>query len=102
MMESNYGRNSAQMEKMENVSVPPGFVSLTSFFLKRVENVNKTDKSPTIPTAPEHVDIKPEMNDVAAYNHRPWILLDESSHKPKESHTERLPMVKLEILQSFF
>ncbi|KAK7245357.1 hypothetical protein RIF29_40197 [Crotalaria pallida] len=95
MTESNYGRNSSKLET-EDVSVPPGFASLTSFFLKRVEKVKETDKSANFLTASEHKsicsDIKPETNDIAAYKHRPWILLDESNRKPEESHSKHLPM----------
>lgn len=83
MMEANYESNSSKIKKMEHVSVPPGFASLTSFYLKRDEKVNKTDKSTNI--VPNEI-----------YTHRPWILLDQSSkHKPQESHNDHLPMVKL-------
>lgn len=85
MMEANYESNSSKIKKMEHVSVPPGFASLTSFYLKRDEKVNKTDKSTNI--VPNEI-----------YTHRPWILLDQSSkHKPQESHNDHLPMVKLVI-----
>ncbi|XP_061343442.1 putative lysine-specific demethylase JMJ16 [Gastrolobium bilobum] len=96
-MEADYGSNCAKIEKMGNLSVPPGFASLTSFNLKRVGKVKKTDKSTTASEhEPVHVEIKPEMNGITAYNqilmHRPWIILDQSNQKPEESHTEHLPM----------
>ncbi|OIW05058.1 hypothetical protein TanjilG_02765 [Lupinus angustifolius] len=87
MTESDYGRNSSEVE-MENLTVPPGFASLTSFFLKRVEKVKKTDKSETVSASEE----KSEMNSITACKDRPWILLDESNQKPEESRTEHLPM----------
>ncbi|WJX84376.1 hypothetical protein P8452_66959 [Trifolium repens] len=75
-----------------NLSVPPGFASLTSFFLKRDDKVTKTDKSDPIQT-----ETNPEIDDNASYNQfymqRPWIILDQSKHKPVESHTEHLPVV---------
>lgn len=109
-MESEYRRNCAKIDKMGNLSVPPGFASLTSFILKRGEKVEKTNKSTTFLTPSEHepicMDTKPEMNDIATYKKilkdRPWILLDQSNHKPEESHPKHLPMVKLGILQKIY
>ncbi|TKY62348.1 Transcription factor jumonji, JmjN [Spatholobus suberectus] len=101
MMEANYGDDCTKFEKIENLSVPPGFASLTSFILKRGGNVRKIDKSTTFPIASEQeticMETKPEMSDITVYNQvlmrRPWIILDQSNHhKPEESHTEHLPM----------
>ncbi|CAK8543607.1 unnamed protein product [Lathyrus sativus] len=78
---------------MEPLSVPPGFVSLTSFFLNRDDKVEKTSKSD-----PTHVKTKPEMDDNTSYNqinaHRPWIVSDQKS-KSEESCAEHLPRVNL-------
>ncbi|RDY01644.1 Lysine-specific demethylase JMJ703, partial [Mucuna pruriens] len=103
MMEADYANDCTKFEKIENLSVPPGFASLTSFILKRGGNVKKIDKSTTFPIASEQepicMDAKPEMNDTTAYNqilmHRPWIILEQSNHhNPDESCKEHLPMVK--------
>ena len=88
-------------QEYKNHSVPPGFVSLSSFILRRVGNVKKNDKSSTI-----CMKTKLETNDINAYSqglmHRPWINMDMCNHhKPEESHTKHLPMVKLGILHSF-
>jgi len=95
----------------ENLSVPPGFVSLTSFILRRGGNVKKNDNSATtFPVASEQEPIcmktKLDTNDINAYSQgltrRPWINMDLSNHhKPEESHTKHLPMVKLGILHFF-
>jgi histone demethylase JARID1 len=83
-----------------NLSVPPGFASLTSFFLKRDDKVTKTDKSDPI-----QIETNPEIDDTSSYNQiymqRPWIILDQSKRKPEESHTEHLPVVK-SVICSFF
>jgi len=47
-MEADYGKDCTKFEKRENLSVPPGFTSLTSFILKRGGNVKKSDKSTTL------------------------------------------------------
>lgn len=93
MIETDRGSNRSKIEKMKHLSVPPGFASLTSFYLKKDEEVKKTNtEQEPIPT-----EIIPEMNDIASYNqiykHRPWIMLDQSNRKPDESYTEHLPMV---------
>ncbi|KAL5140513.1 Lysine-specific demethylase JMJ703 [Glycine soja] len=82
-MEADYGKDCTKFEKRENLSVPPGFTSLTSFILKRGGNVKKK---------PIFMETIPEMNDITAYRqvlmHRPWIISDQSNHrKPEESHT---------------
>lgn len=85
---------------MEPLSAPPGFVSLTSFFLKKDDKVEKTSKSDPIPAK-----TKPEMDDNTSYNqinaHRPWIVLDQNRCKSEESCAEHLPRVKLVIFQFF-
>lgn len=105
-MEADNGNVCTAFEKMENLSVPPGFASLTSFILKRSGNDKKIDKSTTFPIASEQepicMETKPEMNDITAYKqaliHRPWIILDQSNHhKPEESQTEHLPRVKFSL-----
>ena len=73
-------------------SVPPGFASLTSFYLKRDDNV-KLDPIPT--------SNKPEMDDKQICTLRPWIISDQSKCKPEESHTEHPPMTKLVICNFF-
>ncbi|KAK7284126.1 hypothetical protein RJT34_18865 [Clitoria ternatea] len=92
-MKEDHRDGRAKLKNMENLSAPPGFASLTSFILKRGGQVKNTDKSKTFPIASE-------MNDITTYKkglmHRPWIVLDQSDHIPEESHTEHIPVVKLD------
>ncbi|KAK7378475.1 hypothetical protein VNO80_03917 [Phaseolus coccineus] len=91
-----------KFQENKNLSIPPGFVSLTSFILRRGGNVKKNDKSTTtFPIASDQEPIcmktKLETNDINAYSQglmrRPWINMDLSNHhKPEESHTKHLPM----------
>ena len=102
-MESDSRSGFAKLKEMGDLSVPPGFVSRTSFILKRGKRVKEIDKSTTFLNESEHepiyMDTERGIDDIAAYNqiltHRPWILFDQSNHKPEKSHTEHLPMVKL-------
>ncbi|KAG4396338.1 hypothetical protein GLYMA_19G165500v4 [Glycine max] len=101
IMEADYGKDCTKSENRENLSVPPGFTSLTSFILKRDGNVKKSDKSTAFQIASEQepifMETIPEMNDISAYRqvlmHRPWIIADQSNHhKLEESHIKHLPM----------
>lgn len=71
-------------------SIPPGFASLTSFYLKKDDNV-KLDSIPTS-TKPE-MDGNTSNKQICAL--RPWIISDQSKCKPEESRTEHPPMTKL-------
>ncbi|MED6111271.1 hypothetical protein PIB30_050977 [Stylosanthes scabra] len=101
-MKSDRGSNISKLKEMGELSVPPGFASLTSFILKRGKKVTETDKSATSLNGTEHVpvdaDSKNEMNDGGTsyqiLKNRPWILSDQSKSngKPAESHPEFIPM----------
>ncbi|WVZ05859.1 hypothetical protein V8G54_019205 [Vigna mungo] len=95
------GYDCPKFQENENLAVPPGFVSLTSFILRKGGNVKKNDKSTAFPVAsekePNCMKTELETNDIDAYRQglirRPWINMDLSdNHKPKESHTKHLHM----------
>ncbi|XP_047167172.1 putative lysine-specific demethylase JMJ16 isoform X2 [Vigna umbellata] len=95
------GYDCPKFQENENLAVPPGFVSLTSFILRKSGNVKKNDNSTAFPVASEQepncMKTELETNDIDAYRQglirRPWINMDPSNnHKPKESHTKHLPM----------
>lgn len=77
--------------KFRKLSVPPGFVSLTSFSLRRVEN-NEDASEPE----PAQMDLTREL-DVEfvkkSVRHRPWILYDESNVRTRESESVQLDKV---------
>ena len=72
-------------------SVPPGFGSLTSLLLKKVE---KSDESECDPISMESIL---KLNDTDAFKailkKRPWILFDQSDHDLEKSHTQHFPQV---------
>ncbi|KAK9280763.1 hypothetical protein L1049_003651 [Liquidambar formosana] len=93
-------RTDSKNEKMEKLSVPPGFVSRTSFMLKRVENSEETCGSVPFISAPESgpplIDAACDLIDIAAFKrsltHRPWILHNQYNHNQEESDSEQLDM----------
>lgn len=82
--------------KFRKLSVPPGFVSLTSFSLRRVEN-NEDASEPE----PAQMDLTREL-DVEfvkkSVRHRPWILYDESNVRTRESESVQLDKVNISSL----
>ncbi|KAF7818433.1 putative lysine-specific demethylase JMJ16 isoform X1 [Senna tora] len=93
IMESKNRRNYARTENVGNLSAPPGFKSLTSFMLKRVQKAEEVDKSEHEPMCTETIS---EMNDIAECksilkHHRPWILFNQSNRDPEKSDTVHLP-----------
>ncbi|THG21854.1 hypothetical protein TEA_015320 [Camellia sinensis var. sinensis] len=84
----------------EKLSVPPGFASLTSFVLKRVENSEETCSSMALgmefEPEPTQVDITCSINDITklkrSLKRRPWLLDDQYTHKHEESDSEQLDM----------
>ncbi|KAI4301085.1 hypothetical protein L6164_034401, partial [Bauhinia variegata] len=97
-MESAFGRNRLKdNDNMGNLSVPPGFKSLSSFNLKRLGKVEETDKSTAFVTASDdELNTMAQMNSISAcrsiIEDRPWIVFDRSNSNPEESDTEKLPM----------
>ncbi|XAR61090.1 hypothetical protein NMG60_11034699 [Bertholletia excelsa] len=83
---------------VEKLSVPPGFVSLTSFTLKRVENNEETSTELALgyelEPEPVQMDSSSGVNDIAklkrSLTHRPWMLHDQYSCNPEESDSEQL------------
>ncbi|KAG7984750.1 hypothetical protein I3843_04G177000 [Carya illinoinensis] len=90
-------------ENVENLSVPPGFVSLTSFILKRVEKSEEINNSMSFVSAskkePIKMDTMSAMTDITdlktSLKRRPWILFDQSNHSPDELEAGQLDMVDL-------
>ncbi|KAM4070044.1 hypothetical protein ACB094_12G135500 [Castanea mollissima] len=87
-----YIRSSLNNEKVEGLSAPPGFVSRTSFLLKRVEKSDETNNTISSLGAPKQEPIKTDTmfdkTDIAELSgtlkRKPWILFDESNYSPKE------------------
>ncbi|KAF8011808.1 hypothetical protein BT93_I0066 [Corymbia citriodora subsp. variegata] len=65
----------AEKERTEDLSVPPGFASLTSFLLKRAEEANA----------------EPAVAADASINRRPWVLPHESGtgHRDQDSDSAK-------------
>ncbi|XP_059626030.1 putative lysine-specific demethylase JMJ16 isoform X2 [Cornus florida] len=92
--------SSAKKDKMEKLSVPPGFVSLTSFKLKRVESSGKTFSSgaseSVLEPASAEMDTACNIVDAAKLKkslwRRPWILYNQLTHNPEKSDSELLDM----------
>ncbi|XP_057480253.1 putative lysine-specific demethylase JMJ16 isoform X3 [Actinidia eriantha] len=82
--------------KGDKLSVPPGFVSLTSFSLKRVGNSKEACRSLASGSGlePEPVQMDISIDDSAklkrSFKRRPWILYDQYTHNPEESYSEQL------------
>ncbi|XP_041009146.1 putative lysine-specific demethylase JMJ16 isoform X4 [Juglans microcarpa x Juglans regia] len=87
-------------ENVESLSVPPGFVSLTSFLLKRVEKSEEINNSMSFVSAskqePIKMDTLSDMTDIAdlktSLKRRPWILFDQSNHSPEELESGQFDM----------
>jgi hypothetical protein len=95
-----YIRSSPNKENLESLSAPPGFVSLTSFVLKRAEKSDETNNTISVLGASKQESIKTDtmfdMTDDADLNRtlkcRPWIL-DKSNYIPEESESGKFDMV---------
>ncbi|KAL6968191.1 hypothetical protein U1Q18_033992 [Sarracenia purpurea var. burkii] len=82
------------------LSVPPGFVSLTSFILKRVEKSDETFNSMALGSGlepePVQTDSTRSRNDSAnirkSLSPRPWILYDQYTHNTEDSGPDQLHM----------
>ncbi|KAJ7977229.1 Lysine-specific demethylase [Quillaja saponaria] len=100
MMGKEDRRNCSNNEKkVANFSVPPGFISLTSFMLKRIEKGEENNNSTACLSAskePVQMDTESDMSDVAAFKRslrcRPWIVFNQSNHDSEESDNEQLDM----------
>lgn len=87
---------------MKNLPVPPGFMSFTSFKLKRIEKgYEETDGSKDYLDGskedPLQIDTMVGLsgNDLLkrSLRHRPWILFDGANHKSEESDHEQFEEV---------
>ncbi|KAG6724331.1 hypothetical protein I3842_03G255000 [Carya illinoinensis] len=92
---SRHKRSCCNDENVESFPVPPGFVSLTSFTLRRVERSEETNNSMSFESAstlePIKTDNMSDVTDIAelkrSCKRRPWIPFDKSSHSPEESES---------------
>lgn len=95
--------------KANKLSVPPGFVSLTSFTLSRVENSEELCSSTALGTESEpeqvQVDISCSRTDSSmlgqALRGRPWILYDQPTHNPEEHESEQQQQLEAVIFLMF-
>lgn len=102
-METEHAR-SMRNEKVEKLSVPPGFVSLSSFTLKRVLSSEVASSSMAVgdvcETERSQMVFTPGIDDIEKFKsnlgHRPWILYDQLNFHPNESDSE------LEVVIIFF
>lgn len=86
--------------KLAEFTVPPGFVSLTSFTLKKVENNGETCSSMAFVSAsdkePAQLDTGCDTLDTVSFKRslkrRPWILYDQYNHRLEEIDSEQLDM----------
>lgn len=83
---------------MDDLSVPPGFASLTSFTLKRMEDSEETCNSMAFGSAfrpdPTNMDAACDPIDIAEFKrslrHRPWILYDQCDHEEEDSDPKQI------------
>ncbi|KAM1591771.1 hypothetical protein FF1_035670 [Malus domestica] len=78
---------------MAHNSVPPGFVSRTSFMLKREKTAEETNSSNALVDAsneePVQLDTTSDLTDMDKLKRRrPWILFDQSDLNTEESDSE--------------
>lgn len=86
---------------MDDLSVPPGFASLTSFTLKRMEDSEETCNSMAFGSAfrpdPTNMDAACDPIDIAEFKrslrHRPWILYDQCDHEEEDSDPKQIDAV---------
>ncbi|XP_027094941.1 putative lysine-specific demethylase JMJ16 isoform X1 [Coffea arabica] len=83
-------------DKVEKLSVPPGFVSLSSFTLKNLSSNEVACSSMAVgdafQTELSPVGFTPTMDNIAMFksnlSHRPWILYNQFDYKSNESDSE--------------
>ncbi|KAH9785384.1 putative lysine-specific demethylase JMJ16 [Citrus sinensis] len=84
-------------EDLDKLSAPPGFMSLTSFLLKKVENSEESCNSVAFASAsaqePVCTNAPSDMVDAGTSKrsprNRPWILYEQSDNNQKESNFEQ-------------
>ena len=87
--------------QLDDLSVPPGFTSLTSFLLKRIEDSEETCNSMGFRSAfqpdPTNMDASCSSIDIAEFKrslrHRPWILYDQCDHNEEKSDPKQIDAV---------
>ncbi|KAL3531223.1 hypothetical protein ACH5RR_010545 [Cinchona calisaya] len=90
-METENGR-SLRNEKVEKLSVPPGFVSLSSFTLKNIVNSEAASTSMAVgsicETEPSTMGSTPSTINKSNLGRRPWILDNELGYNPEKDDSE--------------
>ena len=96
-------------EDLDKLSAPPGFMSLTSFLLKKVENSEESCNSVAFASAsaqePVCTNAPSDMVDAGTSKrsprNRPWILYEQSDNNQKESNFEQPVEVIFLLLRCF-
>lgn len=96
-------------EDLDKLSAPPGFMSLTSFLLKKVENSEESCNSVAFASAsaqePVCTNAPSDMVDAGtlkrSLRNRPWILYEQSDNNQKESNFEQPVEVIFLLLRCF-
>lgn len=87
--------------QLDGLPVPPGFASLTSFTLKRVEDSDEACNSMAFRSVlqqdPTNMDAACSSIDIAEFKRslrqRPWILHDQCNDNEKESDHKQIDVV---------
>ncbi|XP_048232794.1 putative lysine-specific demethylase JMJ16 isoform X2 [Ricinus communis] len=93
-------RTAPQTENVDQLSVPPGFVSLTSFRLRKVENSDQTCNSmgSASATKGDQIQMDAALNEIEvaslkrSIQHRPWMLDYQKMQNQEESDSEPVVM----------
>lgn len=93
-------------ENMDDLSAPPGFVSLTSFILKRVGKIEEANNSKEFLDSstrkPTYLDSMSGVNDNAMLKKTlrqiPRIIIDPANHNSEVSDSEHCHMVILLLM----
>ncbi|GAV76000.1 JmjC domain-containing protein/JmjN domain-containing protein/zf-C5HC2 domain-containing protein [Cephalotus follicularis] len=94
--------NVPRNRNLDELSAPPGFVSRTSFFLKKLENSEETCSSMASVNEFKHelaqAETSSEMIDGSALKRslrsRPWILYEQRNYNPEESDDNQTDKVR--------
>ncbi|KAF5727012.1 putative lysine-specific demethylase JMJ16 isoform X3 [Tripterygium wilfordii] len=95
-MGTDHARNLPKNKDADKLSVPPGFMSLSSFRMKKVDNTEETCNSLNFASMskqePIQIDTKSNKIDAASLKQslmgRPWIIYDQNNHHLEESSSK--------------
>ena len=102
-------RTPSQDEYVNKLSVPPGFASLTSFRLRKVESSEQSCSSMASASAHEGDQIQMDSTfneiDVASLKrslwHKPWMLNCQNKQNQQESDSEQVVTVEYPFPSTF-